>query len=493
MNPRRKRLLAEKYKNDPSRREFLWKGACAALTATGIASTIWDLRGIRAAAADQIAANDSSLTADYKAMVCIFLFGGNDGNNMIVPTDAATYNAYNTARGAIAIPMPGQTGGLVTLNYTDPQHTYGLHPGLAPIATLFNAGKAAVLCNVGTLLAPLTQQQYKNKTVAVPPQLFSHSDQQLEWQTAVEDQAPKTGWGGRCADLLYSLNSNNSVSMNISLAGANTYEVGDVIHEYNVSTSGAVSLNLPSSGQGPAQLQALKDLIAMNHTNLYESAFADKMDTALTNASTLNDAIAPTGTGFSFTTAFPNTSLGNQLKMIARLIQASGNTTVPSGAHATLGHNRQIFFASVGGYDLHATEGGTSGAHANLFTDLANCMKAFYDATVQMGVASNVVQFTASDFSRTFPANGDAGTDHGWGNHQIIVGGGVVGNKLYGTFPTLAVNGPDDTSTGRWIPTTSVEQYSATLAKWFGVSPANMTQVFPYLGRFATPDLGFMG
>src|SRR5436190_1484391 len=148
MNPRRKRLLAEKYKNDPSRREFLWKGACAALTATGIASTIWDLRGIRAAAADQISANDGSLTADYKAMVCIFLFGGNDGNNMIVPTDAATYAAYNTARGAIAIPMPGQTGGLVTLNYTDPQHTYGLHPGLAPVATLFNQGKAAILCNV---------------------------------------------------------------------------------------------------------------------------------------------------------------------------------------------------------------------------------------------------------------------------------------------------------------------------------------------------------
>src|SRR5207248_5663951 len=178
---------------------------------------------------------------------------------------------------------------------------YGLHPNLSTIATLFNQGKAAVLCNVGTLLAPLTQQQYKNRTVAVPPQLFSHSDQQLEWQTAVEDQAPKTGWGGRCADLLYSLNTDNSVSMNISLAGANTYEVGDVIHEYNVSTTGAVSLNVSGSGQGPAQLQALKDLIAMNHINLYESAFADKMDTALANAAKLNDAIAPTAAANFFT------------------------------------------------------------------------------------------------------------------------------------------------------------------------------------------------
>ena len=490
-------MLQEKLAHDPTRREFLWKGACAALTTTGIASTIWDLRGIRAAAADQISANDPSLTSDYKALVCIFLFGGNDGNNFLIPTDGSagsppysgTYAQYYAARQAIAIPPAS----IVPLTYSDADHTYGLHSSAAPLATLVNQGKAAILCNVGTLLAPTSQSDYKNRKVPIPPQLFSHSDQQIEWQTAIEDQAPKTGWGGRCADLLYSLNTDNTVSMNISLAGANTYEVGDVIHEYNVSTTGAVSLNIPTSGQGPAQLQALKDLIAMNHNNLYESAFASKMNTALTNAATLNAAIAPTSAANFWATPFPTTTLGNQLKMIARLIQASGNTTVPSGAAPTLGHNRQIFFASVGGYDLHATQGGITGAHANLFNDLSTCMKALYDATVQMGVANNVTQFTASDFSRTFPANGDAGTDHGWGNHQIVVGGSVQGNKLYGTFPHLAVNSIDDTSTGRWIPTTSVEQYSATLAKWFGVSPANMNLVFPYLGRFATPDLGFMG
>jgi uncharacterized protein (DUF1501 family) len=483
-----------------TRRDFLWKGACAALTATGIASTIWDLRGIRAAAADQISASDPALTGDYKALVCIFLFGGNDGNNLLVPYDGTpttgAYGQYFAARNAIAIPQPGNPGGLLPLSavgLTD-GHTYGMHPGCSALASLFNTGKAAILCNVGTLLAPLTQQQYKNRTVAVPPQLFSHSDQQIEWQTAIEDQAPKTGWGGRCADLLYSANTDNSVSMNISLAGSNTFEIGDTIHEYNVSSSsGAVSLNIPTGSPGSAQMQALKDLIAMNHNNLYESAFADKMDNAIQNAATLNAAISPTAAANYWTVPFPGSTLGNQLKMIARLIQASGNTTASSGSAPTLGHNRQIFFASIGGFDLHATEGNQTGAQANLLADVSNCMNALYQATVQLGVANNVTQFTASDFSRTFPANGDAGTDHGWGNHQIIVGGGVAGQKLYGTYPTLAVNGPDDTSTGRWIPTVAVEQYSATLAKWFGVSPANMTSVFPYLGRFGTPDLGFMG
>jgi uncharacterized protein (DUF1501 family) len=485
--------------NGQTRRDFLWKGACAALTTTGIASTLSDLRLIRAAAADTIT---GSVGTDYKALVCIFLFGGNDGNNLLVPTDTTTYNnQYLPARGVLALPIPGAAGGLLPLNFgtvANPNytatdgHSYGLHPSCTALQTLFNNGKATILCNVGTLLAPLTQAQYRNRSVAVPPQLFSHSDQQIEWQTAIEDQQPRTGWGGRSADLLYSQNTNNNVSMNISLAGSNMFQVGDVINEYNVSTGGAVSLNITSTAPGPAQLQALKDLIALNHTNLYESAFAAKMKTAIDNASTLNAAIAATSASNYWNTAFPTSGLGNQLKMIARLIEAA----------PVLGHNRQIFFASIGGFDLHSTEGSTTGAHANLLGDVSNCMNALYQAMVQLenrpvnprtGLSSSVTQFTASDFCRTFPANTDMGADHAWGNHHIVVGGGVTGNRLYGTYPTLAVNGPDDTSTGRWIPTTSVEQYSATLAKWFGVSPGTLSSVFPYLGRFSTPDLGFMG
>jgi len=476
------------------RREFLWKGACAALTATGIASSIWDLRLINAAAAHSIrfgeakkkASSASAIatpqaSSNYKALVCIFLFGGNDGNNLLIPNDSRYTSNYATPRGVLAIPQADLLA-LNTVTTPNGGGAYGLHPGLSEVAALFNTGQAAVLANVGTLLAPITQAQYNSKSVAVPPALFSHQDQQIEWQTSIEDQPPATGWGGRSADLLYSLNTSNNVSMNISLAGANTFEVGNTINEYAVSTSGAISLNIPGSGTGPAQLQALKDLIAMNHNNLYESAFASQMTTSINDATLLNSAIAPTASSSYWTTPFSTTSLGSQMRTIARLIQAA----------PALGHNRQIFFASIGGFDLHSTEGTNAGAQANLFRDLSSSMNALYQATVQMGVSQSVTQFTASDFSRTFPVNGGQGTDHGWGNHHLVVGGGVVGQNIYGTFPTLAVGGPDDTTTGRWIPTTSVDQYSATLAKWFGVSTGNMSSVFPYLGRFATPDLGFM-
>ena len=480
---------------DLRRRDFLWKGACAALTATGIASSIWDLRLINAAAAHSIrfgakTIDDLSparpgvanLATDYKALVCIFLFGGNDGNNLLVPTDARYGTDYAPARGALAIPQAN----LLALNPVTPPvggGTYGLHPSCTELAALFNSGKLAMVANVGTLLAPVTKAQYLAKSVALPQSLFSHQDQELQWQTSIEDQPSKTGWGGRAADLLYSLNGNNNVSMNISVAGSNTFEVGNVINEYNVSTNGAVSLNIPTSGTGPAQLQALKDVLALNHNNLYESAFAQQMTTAINDASLLNTAIAPTSSSTYWTTAFPTSSLGNQLKTIARLIQAA----------PLLGHNRQIFFASIGGFDLHGTEGAIIGAQANLLRDLSQSLNAFYQATVQLGVGPNVTSYTASDFSRTHAVNGALGTDHGWGNHHMVMGGGVVGQNIYGTFPSLAVGGLDDTTTGRWIPTTSVDQYSATLAKWFGVSTGNMSSVFPYLGRFATPDLGFMG
>ena len=469
---------------DPSRRDFLWKGACAALTATGIVSTINDLRLINAATAA-----GATVATDYKALVCIFLFGGNDGNNVLIPTDSTRYAQYSSARGVLALPAPGQTNGVLPLNATNVPtgQTYGIHPNFANVAGLFNSGKAAVLANVGTLLAPVTRAQYLAGSVALPPQLFSHSDQQLEWQTSLEDQPPKTGWGGRSADLLYSLNGNNSVSMNISLSGANTFQVGNTIHEYNVSSGGAVSLNLPTTTVGKNQLAALQALINMNHANLYESAFATEMNTAISDANTLNAAIAPTTSASYWTTAFPASSLGQQLRMIARLIQAA----------PVLGHQRQIFFASTGGFDLHTNEGtfsgATSNAHGKLLADVDASMNALYQATSQLGNAPSVTQFTASDFCRTFPVNGNSGADHGWGNHHLVMGGSVVGQKIYGTFPTLQVGGPDDTNTGRWIPTTSVDQYSATLAKWFGVSSGTMGNVFPYLGRFATPDLGFMG
>jgi uncharacterized protein (DUF1501 family) len=465
---------------NPNRREFLWKGACAALTTTAMTNTIGNLRMMNAA----IAASATQPT-DYKALVCIFFFGGNDGNNLLVPTDTSRYGLYTSARGVLALTAAGTTNGIIPLTATNVPsgQTYGIHPNCPELGTLFNSGKMAFLANVGTLLAPAAKSDYTNHTSAIPPQLFSHPDQQLEWQTSIEDQPPKTGWGGRTADLLYSLNSSNNVSMSITLAGSNTFEVGNVINQYSVSPGGAVSLNIPTSTAGTNELAALKAILALNHTNLYEAAFAGEMTNSINAAATLNSAIAPTAAASYFTTAFPGSSLGQQLKMIARLIQAA----------PALGHNRQVFFASAGGFDLHSNEGAYNGAQGKILADVSASMNALYQATVQLGVAPDVTQFTGSDFSRTFPVNSGLGADHGWGNNHIILGGAVQGQQIFGAYTDLMINGQDDTGTGRWIPTTSVDQYGATLASWFGVSSGVMSSVFPYLGRFPTANLGFLG
>jgi uncharacterized protein (DUF1501 family) len=484
-----------------TRREFLWQGACAALTATGIADSIWNLRMINAATA--AAATQPS---PYKALVCIFLFGGNDGNNLLIATDDVTdpnpalanrFTKYKNARGVLALAAPGATNGILPLSATNVPsgQTYGIHPNCPELAGLFNVdGKLALLANVGTLLAPATKADYTNRTSAIPPQLFSHSDQQIEWQTNIEDQPPKTGWGGRTADLLYSMNSSNSVAMNISLAGTNTYQVGNVVQEYSVSPGGAVSLNIPTNTAGMNELAAFRKLLVPNypatqpsdyyksHPNLYEGTFAEAMDASLLAASSINTKIAGTAAANFFTTPFPASSLGQQLKMIARLIAAA----------PALGHNRQIFFAAAGGFDLHSNEGVFGGSQGKLLADVSASMNALYRATVQLGVGDSVTQFTGSDFSRTFLVNGGSGADHGWGNNHLILGGAVKGKQVYGTYPDLTLSGPSDTGTGRWIPTTSVDQYSATLASWFGVSSSLMPNVFPYLGRFASSNLGFI-
>jgi uncharacterized protein (DUF1501 family) len=347
---------------------------------------------------------------------------------------------------------------------------------------LFNTGKVAILANVGTLVAPITRAQYFAGSVAVPPQLFSHNDQQVEWQTSIPDQPSKTGWGGRCADLLYTLNAGAQVSMSISLSGFNTFEVGDLVQQYQVSTTGSVGLTNLSTNQ----LNAVKNIIALPQSNLYAKAYSQIVDRAIQNDALLTAAL---NSQPALTTVFPNTTLGNQLKMIARLISV----------RSALSMKRQIFFCSVGGYDTHSGQVGDAahpndplyGAHANLLAELSQSLKAFYDATVEIGIPDKITAFTASDFGRTFPSNG-VGSDHGWGAHQVIVGGAVRGQSLYGAFPALAVNGPDDTGLGRWIPTTSVDEYSATLARWFGVGNSDLNTVFPNLNRFVHPDLGFM-
>ena len=488
-----------------SRREFIRQAACAAVGTIAMTSTIRDLRFMNAAVAQ------SNIT-DYKALVCVFLAGGNDSNNMIVPIGTTDYNNYAAVRTAVlALPQSSLLG--ITSNY-------GLHPCLINLQKLFSEpttlgakGKLAILFNTGTLLYPITRAQYLGNFLQKPPQLFSHADQVSQWQTSIPDQPPLTGWGGRCADLLNAVQPNSPISLSVSLAGANTFEVGNIVSQYSVSTSGAIALSGLTQGSGlsGARYTALTNILGLQNVNMQAQAYAGVAAHSINTASVLNNAIGatvdPSGTQQYWTTPFPgsspfqvttptsgtkfNSSLGPQLKMIARLIQA-GYTAAASGG---FGMRRQIFFCSVGGYDLHTgqTPGAnqtTIGSHANLLAEVDQCLFAFQRAMEQLGLSQNVTAFTASDFSRTFPSNGQ-GSDHGWGSHHLILGGAVNGGVTYGTMPTLVVNGPDDTGTGRWIPTIAIDQYFATLASWFGVDNSNLATVFPNLRRFATSNLKF--
>ncbi|MEP7015838.1 MAG: DUF1501 domain-containing protein [Verrucomicrobiota bacterium] len=450
--------------NYPTRRTFIRQAACAALGTTGLLSTIWDLRKLSAA----------TMTNDYKALVCLFLYGGNDANNVLVPSDTAPYNTYAAARGNLAIPRASLRP--LTITSGDGRN-YGLHPNLTEVANLFNQGKLTMVANVGTLVAPTTRTDYINGTAAVPRNLFSHEDQSVQWMTSVPDRGDiRTGWGGRSADLLASLNGNSNVSLALSIAGTNTFEVGNTVVPYLISPDGSLGLTgVGGSTNDQIRINGFKRLLNLPHNKLFEAAYADTMSRSIAENETLSGALNGVP---PLQTPFPNTDLGRQLAMVAKLIAARTN----------LGMQRQIFFCAVGGYDTH---GDQLAAQSGLLTELSGGMNAFYSATVELGVAPSVTTFTASDFGRTLPTNG-GGSDHGWGSHQFVMGGAVAGHRLYGTFPTLAVNGPDDTEDGRWIPTTSVDEFSATIARWFGVANSDMPTVFPNIGRFANPNLGFL-
>lgn len=492
MNPKNPRF-------DLNRRKFLG-ACCAAVGATGMLSTLAQLRLMGAVASPDNGPTPpraGALPPDFKALVCLFLAGGNDANNLIVPYDTTSFAAYssNSGRGALALPRSQL---LAIKPATSDGREWGLHPSLnADVAgansnglkSLFDAGKVALLGNVGTLVVPTSKAQYTARSVPLPPQLFSHNDQQVEWQSSIPDKPFSTGWGGRLADLTNAFNTNPAISMAISLNGQNSFQVGKNVVQFAVNASGAVALNSASgataTGTNVASIRtrAQNDLFALGNANLFETAFSGVTTNAISDSAMLSRILSGNP---PFSTTFSTSNLGQQLRTIARLIAAAPD----------LGLKRQIFFARVGGWDLHdqqvAAGNTATGAHANLIADVSRNLAAFYNATVELGCAEQVTTFTASDFGRTYNTNGD-GSDHGWGSHHLIVGGAVKGGDIYGRMPTLTINGPDDTGRGRWIPTTSVDEYSATLASWFGVSASNLPVVLPNIGRFPRANLGFMG
>jgi uncharacterized protein (DUF1501 family) len=506
------------------RRRFLQRYIPAAVGLGALGNSLRDLKLMSSAMA-------AGSFNDYKALICVFLNGGNDSNNLIIPTTSADWANYSAGRGtALALPnTDGSSATALALNSRNGQagypandgRTYGFHPAMADLATHFNNGLVAPVFNMGTLSFPMTKAQYTGKSVPQPPQLFSHSDQQTQWQTSLPDQPYVSGWAGRLADLFSSppdVNSGGQVSMAVTLAGSNIFEVGtqNYAPQYAITTGGAVQLSSVSGARQTA-LQSILNADKLS-ADLQTRAYANVLDHAIAESTILSTALTAQGTPtwfsrFPSTVTTPNggstssSSLMPQMKMVTRLIEL-GSKPVASGG---LGMKRQVFFIQVGGYDTHTGQTGNAGqtstnnsavvigTQANLLAELSQTLNALLlslqDIDTLRGGTSNlksaVTAFTASDFTRTFPTNG-SGSDHGWGGHHIVVGGAVKGGATYGKFPTLSVNGPDDTGIGRWIPTTSVDQYSATLASWFGVDSGNLSTIFPNLGRFSSPNLGFL-
>jgi uncharacterized protein (DUF1501 family) len=464
---------------DLNRRAFMKRAA--AIAGLGAAAPM----ALNLASVGEAAAMDAT---DYKAIVCCFFYGGNDYANTVIPYDLPNYDLYSTIRGGAA----GRKRGGVALGHSELDGTalttvtpqtltngirYALAPELTGVASLFNAGHAAIQLNVGPLVVPLTLAQYESgsKAYPQPPKLFSHNDQSSIWQSLGSEGAT-VGWGGRMGDLAMSSNGQSLMTC-ISASGNAVFVSGDNTLQYQISPDGAIPI-WPAKGWvfGSAETSSLlKQLITEPRTHVMENAFNVVTKRSMDMETIVNAALDPV----TLTTTFDQTNyFARQLQVVARLIAARG----------ALGTKRQVFFVSMGGFDNHD---GLMTQHPELMATFNSAVTSFYNATVELGVANKVTTFTASDFGRTLAYNGD-GSDHGWGSHHFIMGGAVKGGQFYGTAPHISLETDDQVGQGRLLPSTSVDQMAATLGKWFGLSGSELTSVLPNIGNFATANLGFM-
>ncbi len=465
--------------NEISRRAFMRR--TGQLAVAGAASSYaMGLAGLAEAAA-------FDATDGYKALVCVFMYGGNDYGNTLIPFDAPNYARYDAIRGGGNAEDGGialSRASLANSVLMQPEEQvltddirYALAPTMPRLKARFDQGTMAPLLNVGPLIVPLTRAQYdsgNNASFPRPAKLFSHNDQQSTWQSS-QPEGSVTGWGGRMGDLALSSNR-NAMFTAINASGNAVFLSGETALPYQVSSGGAVLIRGLNGRvyQSNAASSALQSLLTTHHGHVLEADYAQTTARSIEYGGFVSDAL----NNSSLSAQFSATGLSSQLSVIARLI----------GARGSLGVTRQVFMVGIGGFDHHD---GLIGSHEALLGQVDTALDEFYRAMEELGVADRVTAFTASDFGRTLTSNGD-GTDHGWGSHHFILGGAVNGGRFYGTAPQVSVESDDQVGRGRLLPSVSVDEYSATLAKWFGVSPSELPSVSPNIGRFANPDLGFM-
>jgi len=487
--------------NQASRREFLRRASILS-GSVGSAGLPFALNMATMGAAV------AQTAGDYKAIVCLFMYGGNDSANMVLPWDDASWQTYSTLRATAPDPIalkpvgtaadataaagsPAALGGVLSIapkNLVNPENAarkFALHPSMTDAKALFDQGRLGIIANAGPLVTPLTKAEYQKGTKTRPAKLFSHNDQQSMWQ-ALGPEGARVGWGGRFGDLLAGNNSTSTFT-NISVQGNAVYMAGNSVFQYQVTNNGATAIGgLTGSLFGSAAATtAFKSIITADNQNLlgkeHQVIVRRSMDAqaAFQSAFTASTVTAPTQYYNPAQRANANNGLAQQLQTVARII----------GARTALGTKRQVFFVSIGGFDTHDNQ---NRAHADLYARISHAIN-YFDATLgAMGALNKVTTFTASDFGRTFTSNGD-GTDHGWGGHHFVHGGAVKGGEMYGRFPQIGINHDDEVGSGSLLPGIAVDQVGATLGKWFGVSDANLDMVFPNLGNFSKRNLGFLG